>query len=216
MSCDLPILYSFRRCPYAMRARLALLASGRRCQLREIVLRDKAAAFLAASPKGTVPVLLPDGETILEESLDIMLWALKAHDPERWLMPDTGDLDAMLDLIAACDTAFKPNLDAYKYASRDIPDNGLAARAAGSEFLRQLNQRLASQPYLFGGRIALADMAILPFVRQFANVDRAWFDGEPWPYLLRWLEELLDSPRFAQVMTRYAKWQPDDAPVIFE
>ena len=134
MSGKLPTLYSFRRCPYAMRARLALHASGQRCELREIVLRDKASAFLAASPKGTVPVLLtPDG-SVIEESLDVMLWALRAHDPERWLVPAIGDLDAMLVLIEACDTGFKPNLDAYKYASRDAPEKGLEARAAGCRF----------------------------------------------------------------------------------
>lgn len=213
---DLPILYSFRRCPYAMRARLALLVSGRRCELREIVLRDKAPEFLAASPKGTVPVLLtPDGD-IIEESLDVMLWALRAHDPEDWLVPAAGDLDAMLALITACDTDFKANLDAYKYASRDTPENARAARQAGSAFLAQLDARLAQHRYLFGERLSLADAAILPFVRQFANVDRGWFDGEPWPHLRKWLEELLDSPRFARIMKKYAKWQANDAPIFFE
>lgn len=215
MSGQLPTLYSFRRCPYAMRARLALHASGQRCELREIVLRDKAPEFLAASPKGTVPVLLPPGDAVIEESLDVMLWALRARDPERWLVPEIGDLDAMLVLIEACDTGFKPNLDAYKYASRDAPEKGLEARAAGAVFLAKLDERLGRHPYLFGERLALADMAVFPFVRQFANVDRGWFDDEPWPHLRRWLEELLESPRFAHVMKKYAKWQPDDAPMIF-
>ncbi len=211
----MPILYSFRRCPYAMRARLALYSSGQRCELREIVLRDKASEFLAASPKGTVPVLLtPDG-TVIEESLDVMLWALRAHDPERWLAPETGDFDAMLVLINACETTFKPNLDAYKYASRDGPEKGLEARAAGAIFLAELDERLGHNRHLFGERLALADMAVFPFVRQFANVNRGWFDGKPWPRLRRWLEALLESPRFALAMKKYAKWQPDDAPVLF-
>lgn len=213
---DLPILYSFRRCPYAMRARLALQASGQRCELREIVLRDKAPEFLAASPKGTVPVLLTTDGDVLEESLDVMLWALRTHDPERWLVPAVGDLDAMLDLIDTCDTGFKPNLDAYKYASRDTPEKALVARQAGSAFLEQLDARLAQSRYLFGDRLSLADAAILPFVRQFANVDRTWFDGEPWPHLGAWLEELLDSPRFAGIMKKYARWQANDAPIFFE
>lgn len=213
---DLPILYSFRRCPYAMRARLALHVSGQRCELREIVLRDKAPEFLAVSPKGTVPVLVtPDGQ-IIEESLDVMLWALQAHDPEDWLVPAADDLDAMLALIGACERDFKPNLDAYKYASRDAPEKALAARQAGSAFLAQLDSRLALDRYLFGGRLSLADAAILPFVRQFANVDRGWFDDEPWPHLRAWLEALLDSPRFSHIMKKYAKWQANDVPIFFE
>ena len=215
MLADLPILYSFRRCPYAMRARLALQASGQRCELREIVLRDKAPEFLAASPKGTVPVVVtPDG-SVIEESLDVMLWALEQHDPEGWLSPPDGDRDAMMALIARCDTAFKPNLDAYKYASRDTPEKGLEARGTGAAFLTELDTRLAQNPHLCGERLSLADMAILPFVRQFANVDRDWFDGEPWPNLIRWLNELLSSSRFTAIMKKYAKWQAGDAPTVF-
>ena len=198
-----------------MRARLALHVSGRRCVLREIVLRDKAAAFLAASPKGTVPVLvMPDGG-VIEESLEIMLWALDGADPEQWLVPPSGDLAAMLGLVEASDTGFKADLDAYKYASRGTPEAALAARAHGAQFLLTLDGRLSGQRYLFGDRLALADMAIFPFVRQFANVDRQWFDGEAWPCLRRWLDELLASPRFAAVMKKYPKWQPGDDVVLF-
>jgi len=212
---DLPILYSFRRCPYAMRARLALHASGQRCELREIVLRDKAPEFLAASPKGTVPVLLtPDG-TVIEESLDVMLWALEQYDPECWLAPPDGTRDAMLSLINQCDTSYKPNLDAYKYASRDTPEKAVQARTAGAGFLAELDVRLGCDPYLFGDRLTLADMAILPFVRQFANVDRTWFDDQPWPDLIRWLSELLASARFNDIMKKYAKWQAGDEPIVF-
>lgn len=210
-----PILYSFRRCPYAMRARLAVHASGQRCELREIVLRDKAPEFLAASPKGTVPVLVEPSGNVIEESLDVMLWALEKHDPEEWLAPPTGSLDEMLALIEACDGEFKANLDAYKYASRDTPEKGLEARAAGAEFLIELNDRLSSQSYFFGNRLTLADMAIFPFVRQFANVDRAWFESKPWPHLLAWLDGLLGAPRFEAVMKKYAKWQAGDGAVLF-
>ena len=212
---DLPILYSFRRCPYAMRARLALHVSGLQCELREIVLRDKAPEFLATSPKGTVPVVVkPDG-VVLEESLDVMLWALQENDPDNWLMPPTSDLDAMLALINASDTGFKTNLDAYKYASRDVPEKGLQARNAGGVFLAELDRRLVGQPYFFGDRLTLADMAIFPFVRQFANVDRDWFDQQPWPQLLAWLEGLLASPRFSEVMKKYSKWENGSDAVIF-
>lgn len=212
---DLPVLYSFRRCPYAMRARLAVRASGKTCELREIVLRDKAPEFLAASPKGTVPVLvLPDG-TVIEESFEIMLWALGRSDPEGWLKPEFGAHQDMLDLVAACDNEFKRHLDAYKYASRDTPEAALIARAKGSEFLSMLDARLNEQNYLFGSRPALADMAVIPFVRQFANVDRSWFDAEPWPRLLAWLNTQLATPRFEAIMKKYPKWTAGDAPTLF-
>jgi glutathione S-transferase len=215
MLSELPILYSFRRCPYAMRARMALSANGQQCELREIVLRDKAPEFLTASPKGTVPVIVLADGTVIEESFEIMQWALSQNDPERWLDPETGSKDEMLAMIAKSDGAFKRDLDAYKYAQRGAPEKELEARASGSTFLMELEQRLQSQPYLFGARVSLADMAIFPFVRQFANVDRAWFDGEPWRCLVRWLNEILESPRFVGVMTKYAKWHAGQTPIIF-
>ena len=215
MPSDFPILYSFRRCPYAMRARLALHASGQACELREIVLRDKAPEFLEVSPKGTVPVLITEDGSVIEESIDVMLWGLGRNDPERWLQPPSGDLDEMLALISACDTDFKPNLDAYKYASRGEQAAGLQARGEGAVFLLSLDERLRDQPYLFGERLSLADIGVFPFVRQFAHVDRQLFDREPWPALRRWLDELLEAPRFAGVMKKYAKWQAGDAPVMF-
>jgi glutathione S-transferase len=211
----LPILYSFRRCPYAMRARLALHASAIPVELREIVLRDKPPEMLAASPKGTVPVMItPEGD-VLEESLDVMLWALSRHDPECWLEPRVGDIERMLTLIAGSDFGFKKHLDAYKYASRDAPDKGVAARQAGMEFLKSLDDMLVDSQFLFGDRIALADMAIFPFVRQFANVDRSWFDDQNWPHLRRWLDGLLVSARFNEVMNKYPKWEAGDEPVYF-
>ena len=198
-----------------MRARLAVHVSRQQCELREIVLRDKAPEFLAASPKGTVPVLVkPDG-AVIEESLEVMLWALHESDPDSWLVPPSGDLDAMLALIEACDREFKANLDAYKYASRAAPENGVQARNAGAQFLVELDGRLTVQPYFFGERQTLADMAIFPFVRQFANVDRDWFDQQTWPHLLKWLEDLLASSRFADVMKKYSKWQNGSDIVVF-
>lgn len=215
MNEPLPILYSFRRCPYAMRARLALCVSETRCELREIVLRDKAPAFLEASPKGTVPVVVtPDGR-VIEESFDIMLWALERHDPERWLTPEHGTLDDMLALITQSDNGFKTNLDCYKYPNRHDGGSALAAREAGGVFLCELDKRLATTSHLFGDRVSLADMAIAPFVRQFAHVDRAWFDDQNWPQLRDWLDRFLSSDRFLSIMNKYTKWQSGDGVTLF-
>lgn len=219
----LPVLYSFRRCPYAMRARFALVVSGQRCELREVVLRDKPAELLAASPKATVPVLvLPDG-TVLDQSLAIMRWALDRHDPARWLSPTHGTLAAMLALIAQCDDGFKPQLDRYKYPNRLAPLADAAtqqtaarhARAQGALFLDALNQRLAGATHLFGDRPALADAAIAPFVRQFAQVDAAWFAAQPWGPLQRWLGELTASPWWRHATQKYPAWPSGSAGVVF-
>ncbi|MGI9388185.1 MAG: glutathione S-transferase [Methyloligellaceae bacterium] len=212
---DRPILYSFRRCPYAMRARLAIAASGIGCDLREIVLRDKAPEFLEASPKATVPVLVQGDGTVVDESLDIMDWALARSDPEGWLVPETGTVEEMRALIASADDDFKGNLDRYKYPNRHEGGDAAAARQAGALFLRGLDDRLTGQPYLFGSRACLADMAIVPFVRQFAHVDRAWFDAQGWPHLRDWLDRFLASERFQAIMEKYPKWHAGDPAIVF-
>jgi len=195
-----PILYSFRRCPYAMRARLALAVSGTRPEIREVKLRDKPAEMLAASPKGTVPVLvLPDGQ-VIDESLDMMRWALGRNDPEGWL---AGDDTA---LIAANDGPFKQHVDRYKYPERHASDP-VEHRALGLEMLRLLEARLAAHPWLCGARRMLTDAAIMPFVRQFAAVDQAWFDALPLPGVQRWLREQLASALFAEVMVVRPVWR---------
>jgi len=209
-----PILYSFRRCPYAMRARLAIQASGVECELREVLLRDKAPEFLAASPKGTVPVVLVGGQ-LIEESLDVMLWALAQNDPDVWLSPQSGAKSDMMELINKADGEFKTNLDQYKYASRFEGNEGQVARDKGAVFLLGLNDQLAETGYLFGTRISLADMAIAPFIRQFANVDRSWFDAQKWPHLLAWLERFLASKAFENIMSKYPKWQSGDVATFF-
>ncbi len=209
-----PILYSFRRCPYAMRARLAIRASGVVCELREIVLRDKAPAFIAASPKATVPVLLADGE-VIEESLEVMRWALARADPAHWLVPEGADFAQALALIETADTDFKGILDRYKYASRHAPGEGEAARDTAAAFLHDLNSQLAPTGHLFGRHPSLPDMAIAPFVRQFANVDRAWFDDQPWPHLLNWLNRFLASADFTAIMSKYPKWHSGDPVTLF-
>ena len=211
----LPILYSFRRCPYAMRARLAIASAGYQCELREIVLRDKAPEFVEASPKATVPVLVtPDGQ-VVEESLDVMHLVLEEHDPEGWLAPEQGTLEDMQALVSECDGPFKLALDRYKYTTRYDDANRETEREKGSAFLRELDTRLAGSTYLFGERISLADMAIAPFVRQFANTDRAWFDAQPWPDLHRWLNEFLASDRFRAIFAKYPKWESGDEVTLF-
>lgn len=203
----LPILYSFRRCPYAMRARLALLVSDTAVELREIVLRDKPAAMIAASPKGTVPVLVLADGTVLDESFDILRWALAQNDPEGWL----GGDDAAL--IVTFDTAFKHHLDRYKYPDRHGTDSA-EHRTAALALLGALEPRLAGTAYLCGNRLTLTDTAILPFVRQFAAVEPDWFAQQPLPHAQRWLAAFLASPLFARAMRRVPPWRPGDAPVM--
>ena len=210
-----PVLYSFRRCPYAMRARMAIAASGQRCELREVVLRDKPAELLAAAPKGTVPVLVDVDGTVIDQSLDIMLWALRRNDPEGWLQAEGATLDEMLALVAECDGEFKRHLDGYKYPERHPDADTAAHRAQGGLFLIRLDARLRDSAGLCGGRIALADIAIAPFVRQFAQVDAAWFVAQPWPRLQVWLAAQLDAPLFARVMEKYPPWRTGGRGVEF-
>ena len=161
---------------------MALQATGLKTELREIVLRDKAPEFLAVSPSQTVPALVLSSQ-VIDESLDIMKWALQQNDPGHWLdMPGDGHA-----LIAEADGPFKAALDRTKYASRYPGEDKLDHRARASQFLYQLDQRL-HQGYLFGSNPSLADMAILPFVRQFAFIDKDWFDAQDWPDLKRWLK----------------------------
>ena len=210
-----PILYSFRRCPYAIRARLALYFSGQTCELREVVLRNKPAEMIELSPKATVPVLLLETGDVLEQSLEIMLWALAENDPGGWLQPEIGTLTDMLALIEEADGPFKENLDRYKYAPRYENADPVIHRAQAEQFLRVLNQWLENCEYLFGGRLALADYAIAPFIRQFANTDRAWFDAAPYPHLQIWLEAFLSAKPFYQVMHKYPAWRAGDPPTFF-
>lgn len=202
----LPVLYSFRRCPYAMRARLAVLASGLTVRLREVALRDKPAEMLAISPKGTVPVLhLADGR-VIEQSREIMVWALSAADPDGLL--SGWDSVAAQTLIERNDGPFKQALDRYKYHSRHEGADAGAERERAAVILHDLDRRLADM----GGQVlrpdvSAVDLALFPFVRQFAETDRDWFDAQPWPHLARWLAGHIASPAFAAVMVRHAPWQ---------
>ncbi len=212
---ELPILYSFRRCPYAMRARMGLRAAGQLCELREVVLRDKPGEMVEASPKATVPILVLPGGEVVDESFDIMVWALKQNDPDNWLTPEEGTLADMIDLIEQCEAEFKPHLDRYKYTNRYEEADPGVHRSEAEKFLAVLESRLVKFPFLFGSRKALADFAIAPFIRQFANTDKAWFDASPYPRLQAWLEEFLSSESFLSVMTKYPQWQPGAEPVMF-
>lgn len=211
MKLQIPILYSFRRCPYAMRARMALFASGQSCLLREVILREKPGEMLAVSPKATVPVLVVSDDQIIDESLEIMLWALGQSDPQNWL----ENSRAALSLIAQSDGPFKHNLDRYKYDNRYHGEDSKAHRHNGLQFLESLNTRLIENRFLNGAQIGLADIAIFPFVRQFANTDRGWFDKLILPNLQYWLAARLESDLFANVMSKYPQWKTGDDDVQF-
>lgn len=205
---SLPLLYSFRRCPYAIRTRLALLTSRTLCIIREVKLSAKPAEMLLASPKGTVPVMvLPDG-SVIDESLDIMRWSLLHHDPAGWL-DHAGD-----HLIDANDGPFKHHLDRAKYPDHYGSD-AAPHRAACVDMLRALEDRLATAPYLCGETMRLPDAAILPFVRQFASIDRDWFDAQPLPHVRHWLDRLVASPLFDAAMIRLVPWRNGDANIAF-
>ena len=211
MIATLPVLYSFRRCPYAIRARLALAVSDIIYELRDVSLTDKPAPMLAASPKCTVPVLVLASGQVIDESLDIMRWALEQHDPEKWLK--SGPIDNMLALIESNDGPFKKALDRYKYPNRYPQEsNGdpgafaLMSRQAGARWLETLDATL-SRGWLFGDQAGLADVACLPFVRQFAHTDAAWFAAQPWPRLQAWLARFEASALFAGVMGKHQPWQ---------
>ena len=203
-----PVLYSFRRCPYAMRARLALAISGTSCELREVKLSNKPQALLDASPKGTVPVLVPEDADVIDESIDIMRWSLARRDPEAWLDRDDKDL------IAANDGGFKHDLDRYKYPDRHGSD-ALAHRESALGFLGELDKRIAANGQLCGPVRGLVDAAIFPFVRQFAAVDRDWFGALPMLHLREWLSGHLESPLFRAIMVRHKPWGEGDEPIRF-
>ena len=205
-----PVLYAFRRCPYAMRARLALHASAVVHEHREVVLKNKPAHMLALSPKGTVPVLWlrgAAGESVLEQSLDIMRWALQQHDPGGWWPANDSALADAMGLIAHHDGPFKQQLDRYKYPNRSGLDSGMADRDTAALWLHTLDARLGAQAFLAGEHFGLADAAIAPFVRQYAHTDPIWFAAQPWRALASWLAAFEGSALFAAIMVKHAPWQ---------
>ena len=208
----LPVLYSFRRCPYAIRARLAIAVSEQKVQLREIVLKHKPDALLAISPHKTIPVLQINEQEVLHESLEIMVWALTKNDPKQWLTPQLID---MLTLIDDNDYEFKPWLDKYKYADRFPEYNTEYYRDQCEDFLMLLESRLSIQTYLFSSHPTLADIAIFPFIRQFASVDKMWFEQSPYQLLKQWLSRLINTPLFHSCMQKYSTWLDSGKEVSF-
>jgi glutathione S-transferase len=195
-------LYSFRRCPYAMRARMALKYSGLAVNIVEVSLKAKPAEMLALSAKGTVPVLNADGQ-VIDESLAIMRWALAQHDPQDWLFKDDPAGQAQISaLIEENDQVFKLHLNRYKYAER-YPEQPMEVYRSGGElFLSKLEQLLEGRDCLLAGHPSLADVALMPFVRQFAHVDREWFGQTPYVRLQDWLQRFLQSQLFTEVMRK--------------
>ncbi len=209
---QLPILYSFRRCPYAMRARMALWAAGKPVELREVKLANKPPELAEASPKATVPVLVLDDGSVIDESIAVMRWALEANDPGDWLDGDDPEL------VALNDGPFKHHLDRYKYPTRYTDEEGhgtIDHRIEGLAILKELDTRLADQAQLKGDAVTLADIALFPFIRQFANTDRAWFDAQDLPHLQAWLAGHLESDLFKAVMPKFVPWKAGDEPISF-
>jgi glutathione S-transferase len=198
-----------------MRARLAISYSAslaaQSVELREVVLKNKPQAMLDVSAKATVPVLVLNDGRVIDESLDIMLWALNKNTQHTWL----SNLDDQLALINQCDNHFKPWLDKYKYADRHLSHSQSYYREQAEVFLVQLEQRLVTKENLFGNESCLSDAAIFPFVRQFAHVDKAWFEQAPYPKLQAWLAIWIDSLIFKGIMNKYAPWEPNQEVVLF-
>jgi len=214
----LPILYTFRRCPYAIRARLAIAYSQTKVELREIELKNKPPEMLAASPKGTVPILiLPDNTiTIIEESLDIIHWALNQNDPSNWqLINETEKQQLAKTLINQNDNDFKPNLDKYKYADHHPEHPMEHYRNETEKYLKTLEHHLQQNKYLTGPTQSFADIAIFPFIRQHANVNKTWFNQLPYPNLKTWLTALLQTQLFTSVMQKYPLWSDKKNKIFF-
>lgn len=198
-----------------MRARMAITVSNQKVLLREVVLRDKPASMMEVSAKGTVPVLMLPGGEIIEESHDVMTWALNKHDPENWLLPKVGTFTDMQNLIAECDGSFKHHLDRFKYATRYEDADPDVHRTEAGRFLSGLDTRLKESEYLFGNTLSLADIAIFPFVRQFAGAAGLWFSSDRFPNLQPWLERHVTSDLFKSIMKKYPQWQQGDVEPVF-
>lgn len=207
----LPILYSFRRCPYAIRTRMVLYACQIKCELREVVLRDKPQEMITLSPKATVPVLqLPTNE-IIDESHDIIKWAVEQNDPNKW-QKYLPEMDALIEIN---DHQFKTHLDKYKYSSRHTELTKEEHRANANFFLWHLEQLLEQNKFLSSDVQTITDLSIFPFIRQFAFVDKKYFDDLPYPNLKVWLEWNLVSPIFTNAMQKYPQWKPEQEKTIF-
>ena len=204
---SLPVLYSLQHCPYAMRARMGIWLSGQCVMLRAVVTKNKPTEMLAASPKGTVPVLVLNDGRVIDESLDIMLWALNQSDPLNLLYAhDSHALPAMLELITLNDEQFKPCLEKYKFARRKHQTEEIEYRRQCEVFVAEFELTLSRQIYFMGDTPSLADYALLPFIRQFARVDRQWYLHSAYPHIRRWLNGHLQTPIFTKVMAKFPLW----------
>ncbi|MBV1914164.1 MAG: glutathione S-transferase [Pseudomonadales bacterium] len=199
-----------------MRARLAIYFSGLNVEFREVILRDKPASMLEYSPKGTVPVLVLSDNQIIDQSIDIAYWALRTQDPQQLLPESLSSCSIEMDqLINENDFEFKPWLDRYKYADRYPEYSTTYYREQGQQFLFKLDQQLENGAFLFGDKISIADIAIAPFIRQFANVDKSWFDQTAYPRLQKWLADIIESDAFHAIFKKYDQWQPEHKPIFF-
>ena len=210
---NLPILYSFRRCPYAMRARMAIHISGQKCELREVLLRDKPPSMLEYSPKGTVPVLILQDGYVIDESLDVIDWALNLSDPDDWQR--SKDTKKTKELIKINDGEFKYHLDRYKYSKRYDNEDPEFHRKKCLKFIESVNNELNNSKYIFDDNISYADIVLLPFIRQFRIADMEWFDSLPYDNLKKWLSSFLDSSLLHSIMKKYDLWKEGDKSIVF-
>ena len=210
---NLPILYSFRRCPYAMRARMAIHISDQRCELREVLLRDKPPSMLEYSAKGTVPVLILQDGKVIDESLDVIDWALNLNDPDNWQR--SKDTKKTKELIKINDGEFKYHLDRYKYSKRYDNEDPEFHRKKCLKFIESVNNELNNSKYIFDDNISYADIVLLPFIRQFRIADIDWFDALPYNNLKKWLSGFLDSTLLNSIMKKYDLWKEGDKSIVF-
>ena len=208
-----PILYTFRRCPYAMRARLAIKASGVIVEIREVKLKNKPEELLNISPKATVPVLYISSKKIIEESLDIMKWALEINDPLKLLKQEKLNRIEVHNTLNKLENDFKQNLDRYKYSSRFDQPNPELYRDKNLKILNEFNNLLQHNKGIYSSHLSLLDYAIFPFIRQFRNVNSVWFDSLELKFLKSWLYELIDSDEFSSIMKKNLIWEPNQKPI---
>jgi len=208
-----PILYTFRRCPYAIRTRMVIKSSQITVEIREIELKNKPREFLELSPKGTVPVLLTDSGQVLEESLDIINWALDSNDPNNLLSECNLSKSQFKELLKKLDDDFKINLDKYKYPNRYQAVDRNFNRDANLNFLANLDNLLKKSKYINCNHLTLIDYLIFPFIRQFRNVDENWFDCLNFNYLKKWLNNLMESEDFKSIMKKYTVWNSNQIPI---
>ncbi len=210
---NLPILYSFRRCPYAMRARMAIHISSQKCEIREVLLRDKPPSMLEYSSKGTVPVLVLQSGEVIDESLDVIDWALNMNDPDNWQRSKNNEKTK--ELIKINDGEFKYHLDRYKYSKRYDNEDPEFHRKKCLSFIEKVNSELQNSKYIFDDAISYIDISLLPFIRQFRIADNEWFDELPYENVKSWLSNFLNSELLKSIMSKYDIWKEGDEVTIF-